>query len=491
MNQPYWGPPGKGEIDSLDSPNAAGMHATRLAVLSYLCTGAESIRMDIEPEALDGRELGITDPLTSFATDLNRALRDPFERYRFDLDNAISLHDDFIWPQPGSASPNRAWRKLLAFSESSVGDSSSRSDPRVLQQFFRRLLAYSATLMGTRDSVPATIAASLILRLTRMADRSRRFPQPMEFGFSEWIAGSAGRSTSDARFWNEFQFAQRDERFSTEEWQALGLGFERRTSEIFEEFESARASFEPLIQLSLARRSASRFAPDAASRELSRVPISNLGLGRDAERGRISSMGREASRPKSPDKTMRRFKFARPSPTSLAIHGTWGYVGSWWRPRLGDFHGFARGSFAPEIYSGNRPFSWSGSLSERHREAAADMLHGWVADCPSADLELAICHSFGGDIAAKAHSRSGSIRQLMLLSSPITYDVLAVAMAGMPTVLVRTKWDLVVLASGFRSRFPNELAGSVREIVLDRNYLSHSASHDPAVWEAEDILGQL
>ncbi len=100
-------------------------------------------------------------------------------------------------------------------------------------------------------------------------------------------------------------------------------------------------------------------------------------------------------------------------PIGTIVHGTFAYPETWWEP-AGDFHTFAKESLCANLYSGGRPFDWSGAYKGKHREKAASRFAKWVGDASPDGLCCAFAHSYGGSIALHATSFGLKINRLGL-----------------------------------------------------------------------------
>ena len=96
-------------------------------------------------------------------------------------------------------------------------------------------------------------------------------------------------------------------------------------------------------------------------------------------------------------------------------------------------------------------------------------------------------HSHGGSVAMLASQDGLTMEKLVLLSCPVHQRYRPNHGIVKKTVSVRVKLDLVVLADGGRQRFRDQ---RIQEIVLPL-WFSHSATHDPDVWQRYDIAAQL
>lgn len=172
---------------------------------------------------------------------------------------------------------------------------------------------------------------------------------------------------------------------------------------------------------------------------------------------------------------------------STMIHGTAAWKGMWWRPQ-GDFHRYVKGGLRPNLFSGGARFGWSGAYSTGQRARAATDFFEWASEQASGGLQTVFAHSFGGEIGARAVELGTSIDELVLLSAPVTRAL----EEGLPDVHgrvvdIRLRFDPVLALARTRQRIrlPN-----VTTVLLRRWTMRHGATHDPAVWEREDLAGR-
>lgn len=176
---------------------------------------------------------------------------------------------------------------------------------------------------------------------------------------------------------------------------------------------------------------------------------------------------------------------------STMIHGTRGYMGHWWQPE-GDFFDFIRRPYRPNLYTGGARFDWSGKWSRQHRERAGQRFNEWARDdnvVPNG-LQTVFAHSYGGEIAARAVNDGAPIKQLVLLSTPVTTHVETSAESGMPIVDIRLKRDPVLLLARIRDKLKQHIEdrANVTALTLKPWSLDHGASHKPDVWQAEKLV---
>jgi hypothetical protein len=169
---------------------------------------------------------------------------------------------------------------------------------------------------------------------------------------------------------------------------------------------------------------------------------------------------------------------------STMIHGTWAWIGNWWRPR-GAFHDFVLRRHRPNLYARGTRFSWSGRYRKKDRVQAGIDFQEWAADAAPGGLQTVFAHSYGGEVAARALLRGTKLGELVLLSTPATNHVKAAAQSTVRVVDVRLRFDPVLALARTRQRLP--ATPNVTAVLLDRWTLDHAATHDPRVWQAENI----
>ncbi|WP_109555304.1 alpha/beta hydrolase [Mycobacteroides salmoniphilum] len=169
---------------------------------------------------------------------------------------------------------------------------------------------------------------------------------------------------------------------------------------------------------------------------------------------------------------------------STMIHGTWAWIGDWWRPKTGDFHGFIHEKYRPNLYSGGAYFSWSGAYRPRHRAEAAERFAEWTTDRAPQGIRTLFGHSYGGEIASRAANLGVPIQELVLLSAPVTSHVKKAAASGVEMADVRLPLDPVLALELKTQRIPHR-----RNVtrVITKWRLDHGATHEKSVWEQEDI----
>ena len=172
--------------------------------------------------------------------------------------------------------------------------------------------------------------------------------------------------------------------------------------------------------------------------------------------------------------------------TSLLVHGTWARTDIWWQPG-GDFHSYLLASVLPDLYAGADRYDWSGSYSDAARLIAANELQTWIND-HSVTNPLIVGHSHGANVILLATQLGVTTREVVLLSCPVHWPVYAPDFSRVGKVVsIRVHLDLVILADGGGQRFHDP---RIREHVLPV-WFNHSATHDPAVWVANDVPSML
>jgi len=172
--------------------------------------------------------------------------------------------------------------------------------------------------------------------------------------------------------------------------------------------------------------------------------------------------------------------------TSLLVHGTWARADVWWQPG-GDFHSYLLASVLPDLYAGADRYDWSGGYSDAARLIAANELQKWINDHSVAG-PLIVGHSHGANVILLATQLGVTTREAVLLSCPVHWPVYAPDFSRIGKVVsIRVHLDLVILADGGGQRFHDP---RIREHVLPV-WFNHSATHDPAVWVANNVRAML
>ena len=172
------------------------------------------------------------------------------------------------------------------------------------------------------------------------------------------------------------------------------------------------------------------------------------------------------------------------SRTSVLIHGTtFGRTTGWWKPgRV--FPKYLKTNVSHNLYSGSKPFYWSGLYSHRARELGADDLVEWAHPH---SLDHVFAYSHGGAVAMLASVRGLAMDKLVLLSCPV-HSRYAPDFQRVPNVVsVRTRLDLVILADGGGQRFRNP---RIEEHVLPI-WFKHKPTRQADVWRRYNIDAML
>lgn len=174
---------------------------------------------------------------------------------------------------------------------------------------------------------------------------------------------------------------------------------------------------------------------------------------------------------------------------STMVHGTWGWKGDWWY-NGGDFHSFIQSAYRSSLYRGGQEFSWSGAYSRRQRATGGERFKRW-ADSAGGDggVETVFAHSYGGEIVARAVNAGALVDEVVLLSAPVHAHHRQMLSRVRRVVDVRLSFDIVLTAAGADQKLPG--APNVVEYIVDQPFWSHSATHDPALWEKEGIAADI
>ena len=141
------------------------------------------------------------------------------------------------------------------------------------------------------------------------------------------------------------------------------------------------------------------------------------------------------------------------------------------------------------------PFDWSGSLKEGHRVHAADKFRKWAAHEARAGLHTVFAHSYGAEVVARAMTGGTRVDELVMLSAPVTRPIIDAAFAAVGVIDVRLRLDPVLVAASaysgaFRRRVRQRMPTmpNVHTYVLPFWTVSHGATHDATVWQANGIV---
>jgi hypothetical protein len=177
---------------------------------------------------------------------------------------------------------------------------------------------------------------------------------------------------------------------------------------------------------------------------------------------------------------------AKPSRTSLLVHGTFARSASWWQPD-GDFHQYVKANVRPDLYSANDRFEWSGAYSDGARAAGAAELREWVAGHQLANPDI-FGHSHGANIMMLATQNGMSAGTLVLMSCPVHVPKYIADFSRVSRVVsIHVHLDLVILADRGGQRFNHP---QIEEHVLSV-WFNHSATHDPDTWKKKKLKAVL
>jgi pimeloyl-ACP methyl ester carboxylesterase len=102
-------------------------------------------------------------------------------------------------------------------------------------------------------------------------------------------------------------------------------------------------------------------------------------------------------------------------------------------------HKVARPHSSAGRTAGSRAVDWSGAYSERQRALAARDFADWAAELAPQGIHTLFGHNYGGEVAARAVSAGTSIRELVLLSTPITSHVETASQSSARMIDVRLR----------------------------------------------------
>ena len=169
----------------------------------------------------------------------------------------------------------------------------------------------------------------------------------------------------------------------------------------------------------------------------------------------------------------------------VVVHGTWACDGCWWRDR-GDFHTYLRETLGLRyVYAGDEPFVWSGRNRDAARMEAALSLNSWVRSHNPARLEV-FAHSHGANVSMLATRGGLRIDKLVMLSPPVRADYFADWSKVGRAYNVQASFDPVVGIARGGQWFNLDYVKPVRLAAT-----GHGASHDPEIWEAEDVAAKV
>ena len=168
--------------------------------------------------------------------------------------------------------------------------------------------------------------------------------------------------------------------------------------------------------------------------------------------------------------------------TSLLVHGTFARTDTWWQPG-GEFHTYLLDAVLPDLYDQPDRFEWSGGYSDAARVLAAQDLEAWAQSHALRD-SLLMGHSHGANVIFIVTTLGLGMREAVLLSCPVRWPQYVPDFSGIGRIVsIRVHLDLVILADGAGQRFDDP---RVEENVLPV-WFNHSATHDPAVWQAHGV----
>ncbi len=169
---------------------------------------------------------------------------------------------------------------------------------------------------------------------------------------------------------------------------------------------------------------------------------------------------------------------------AVIVHGTWARDGKWWRPG-GDFHKYLLTDLGLDyLYNDDEPFVWSGRNRHGDRFKASEALATWVMQFNPEALEV-YAHSHGANVAMLATHQGLEIEKLVMMSPPVRKDYFARWEHVGAAFNIQASFDPVVAVARGGQSFAKLGANNVLEKTLPSR--SHSASHDPGVWEANGL----
>lgn len=178
----------------------------------------------------------------------------------------------------------------------------------------------------------------------------------------------------------------------------------------------------------------------------------------------------------------------RRSNTAVISHGTWAARSRWWRPG-GDFYAYLD-SLVPSLHVHDESFGWSGAYSNVQRSLAADDLVDWVV-AQGLDAPDFFAHSHGATVGNLATQRGLRLGRLVLMGLPVHDDWLPDLSQVDRVIDVRVRSDLVVLADRGGQRLPRAMRNHPKVTERRHGWFSHSATHEPEYWAANDISSSL
>ena len=100
-------------------------------------------------------------------------------------------------------------------------------------------------------------------------------------------------------------------------------------------------------------------------------------------------------------------------------------------------------------------------------------------------------HSYGSEIVARAVNLGMKVDEIIFLSAPIHQPHIDMCPKVTRVIDIRLRNDLVLLLARARQKFPNPSPANVISYKINRPFWSHSASHDPDVWQTENIASHV
>lgn len=193
--------------------------------------------------------------------------------------------------------------------------------------------------------------------------------------------------------------------------------------------------------------------------------------------------------PSTPPQAETRNRDDVPRTTSTMVHGTRAWDGTWWHPGGKNFHAWVKANHRSDLYSGGKPYSWSGALSRRHRRMAATRFKKWADS--EGGLRTVFAHSYGGEVVARAINGGAAVDEVVLLSAPITPHVDRMLAHVARVMDVRLQTDLVLIGATILDPRVRQSLPNVVPHVISRPIWNHSASHSQAVWRSENIASKI
>ena len=180
-------------------------------------------------------------------------------------------------------------------------------------------------------------------------------------------------------------------------------------------------------------------------------------------------------------------KQAQSSHTITIAHGTFAANSPWYQPPNGDFFAFIK-TLRGDLYDQNDFFFWTGGYSDAARSDGANLLVQWVNGHSDQGLDL-MGHSHGANVILLATNRGLTCGKTILLSCPVHVDKYFPDFSKVTTPIfsVHVKHDLVILADFGGQKFSHP---KIQEIILPI-WFDHFATHDPAVWQQNQIATQV